>query len=185
MVFNRTSCAKDFRRGGFTLSEYLVATSIGLLVLSVALVFWAYASRTCASLLDYAELSSKSKIALDRVSQEIRNARSVQSCSATQLVLFDPDGQKTTLTWDSSGQKLTTMKGTNGSRVTLLTECTNLQFSVFQRTPVYKSFDLYTNAWQTNTAKVVQMQWTCRRKLTGDKSDVETQVSSKVVLRNQ
>ena len=72
MVFNRTSCAKRFRRAGFTLAEYLVATSIGLLVLAAAMVLWAFGSRTCASLLGYVELSSTSKNALDRVGQQIR-----------------------------------------------------------------------------------------------------------------
>ncbi len=75
---------------------------------------------------------------------------------------------------------------TNGAtRTTILTECTNFQFSVYQRTPVASSFELYTNGWATNTAKVVQMVWTCSRKLTGDKSMIEAQVSAQVVIRNQ
>src|SRR5688572_6241173 len=89
MVFNRTSCGSK-RRGAFTLVEYLIATSIGLLVLAVALVFWAYASRTCASLLGYVDLSTTSKNALDRISQQIRNAKRVESCSANKLELSIP-----------------------------------------------------------------------------------------------
>ncbi len=56
----------------------MVASSIGLLALGAALVFWAFASRTCASLLGYTELSNTSKIALDRASQQIRNAKAVK-----------------------------------------------------------------------------------------------------------
>jgi Tfp pilus assembly protein PilW len=183
MVFNPTSSITKRRCRGFTLAEYMVATSIGLLVLATALVLWGYATRTSASLLGYVDLSSTSKNALNRISQEIRNAKNLQSCSATQLVLLNPDNQKSFFLYDHNKKSLVRIKGT--ARTTLLTECTNFQFSVFQRTPMSNSFQLYTNGWTTNTAKVVQMRWTCQRRVTGDKSSVETQVSAKVVMRNQ
>ena len=188
MVCKPTSCAKRLRPTGFTLVEYMIATSIGLLVLAGALLLWAFATRTCASLFGYVELSSTSKNALDRVGQQIRNALTIQSCSATQLVLISPSatGSGTitnTFAYQSDPQ---TLVWTNGADVkTLLTDCTNFQFAVYQRTPVAGSFDLYTNAWSTNTAKVVQMQWTCVRSVTGDKKSVESQVSAKVVIRNK
>jgi hypothetical protein len=182
MVFKHTSCVKRIRNG-FTIAEYMVATSIGLLVLASALVLWGYATRTCASLLGYVDLSSNSKNALDRVSQQIRNAKAVQSCNATQLVILDPDGQKALIAYDHTTKSLVRIK--NSIRTTLLTECTNFQFSVYQRTPVSNSFQLYTNAWSTNTAKVVEMRWVCHRRVTGDKSSVESQVSAKVVIRNK
>jgi hypothetical protein len=185
---SRRACAR-----GFTLAEYLVATSIGLLAIAAALVLWAYASKTCATLLGYVDLSSASKNALDQVSQEVRNAKGVQSCSATQLVVRVPPRTGTnndivTFGYDASNQRLirTLVKGANGARESkvLLTECTNFQFSVYTRVPSNSNFGLNTT-WTTNEAKVVQMQWTCIRQITGDKSSVESQVSSKVVIRNQ
>jgi hypothetical protein len=161
----------------------MVATSVGLLVLAAGLVLWGYASRTCASLLGYVDLASNSKNALDRVSQQVRNAQSIQSCNATQLVLVDPDGQKAVIAYDRSANSLVRVK--NSVRTTLLTECTNFQFLIYQRSPISNSFQLYTNAWNTNTAKVVEMRWVCHRKVTGDKSSVESQVSAKVVIRNK
>jgi hypothetical protein len=192
MVFNLTSCAKSGRRG-FTLVEYMFATGIGLLILTTGLVFWAYASRTSATLLGYVDLSTISKNALDRISQQIRNAKGVQSCSENALVLVIPGAVGTnshtmSYLYDATNKMLTQVFAQNAvvqDRKTLLTECTNFQFSVFQRTPISNSFQLYTNAWNTNTAKVVQMQWTCVRKLTGDKDMVEAQVSANVVIRNQ
>jgi prepilin-type N-terminal cleavage/methylation domain-containing protein len=183
MVFNRTSCAKHSGRRGFTLVEYLVASSIGLLALGAALVLWVFATRTCASLLDRMDLSNASKIALDRASQQIRNAKSIKSCSATELVMRDATNGEITLTYDAGAKELIMRRGT--TRTKLLTQCTNFQFSIFQRTPLPASFNLSTNAWNTNTAKVVQMAWTCSRKLTGDKSSAESQVSARVVIRNQ
>ena len=184
--------SKRCRVRGFTLAEYLVATSIGLLAIAAALVLWAYASKTCATLLGYVDLSSASKNALDRVSQEVRNAKGVESCSATQLVVRVPPRTGTnndivTFGYDASNQRLIrTLVRSNGARESkvLLTECTNFQFSVYTRVPSNSNFGLNTT-WTTNEAKVVQMQWTCIRQITGDKSSVESQVSSKVVIRNQ
>jgi prepilin-type N-terminal cleavage/methylation domain-containing protein len=202
MVCNPTSCADRKRfscfgrvrspykrqRNGFTLVEYMIATSIGLLVLAGALLLWAFATRTCASLLGYVELSSTSKNALDRMSQQIRNADDVRSCSANQLVLISPASSGTgtitnTFAYQSDAQ---TLVWSNGPSVqTLLTDCTNFQFNIYIGTPIPNSFTLNTNAWATNTAKVVQMEWTCIRKVTGDKKSVESQVSAKVVIRNK
>jgi prepilin-type N-terminal cleavage/methylation domain-containing protein len=192
MVFRHTSCAK--RRRGFTLVEYMIASTIGLMVLTAALVLWAYASKNCASLLGYMEMSTASKNALDRMSQQIRNAKGIQSCSKDQLVLTVPGGTSAdpwtmTFAYDSANRLLSQIYSPGSSApkesTTLLTDCTNFSFSVFQRTPISNSYALYPNGWNTNTAKVVQMQWTCLRRITGDKSSLENQVSAKVVIRNQ
>jgi hypothetical protein len=159
----------------------MVATSVGILVLASAVVLWAYASRTCASLLGYVDLSSSSKNALARISQQIRNARSLQSCNATQLVLLDPDGLKAEIAYDHKAKSVVRVKNT--VRTTLLTDCTNFEFVVYQRTPFSNTFLLQTNAWNTNTAKVVEMRWICHRRVTGDKGSVESQVAAKVVMR--
>jgi len=191
MDFRHTSCAKQ--RRGFTIVEYMIASSIGLIVITVALVLWAYASKNTASLLGYMELSTSSKYALDRMSQQIRNAREVRSCTSNQLVLVVPGGtmanpRTMTYSYDRTNQVLrqTDFRSSLQQETrTLLTGCTNFSFSVFQRTPLSNSFLLTTNAWNTNTAKVVQMQWTCLRKVTGSQSSLENQVSAKVVIRNQ
>jgi hypothetical protein len=72
----------------------------------------------------------------------------------------------------------------DGNSEALLTGCTGFQFAVYQRTPKSNDSGLFPT-WDTNTAKVVQMNWTCIRSVTGDKSAVESQVSSRVVVRNQ
>ena len=169
--------------------EYVVATSVALMVLAAAVVFWAFAARTCASLLGYVELSNKSKIAMDTMSQQIRNARRVQSCSSDTLVLSlaGTNSDTATYSYNATDQKLTQSLYLGGVTFTstLLSECTNFQFYIYQRTPISNSFELYTNGFSTNSVKVVQMQWTCVRKVTGDKNSIESQVSSKVVIRNQ
>jgi len=172
----------------------MIASSIGLMVLAAGLVLWAYASRNCASLLGYMELSASSKSALERMSQQIRNAKQVSSCASNKLVIVVPGGTKAnprtmTYAYDATDFVLRQIYSPGSGSPTqtrvLLTECTNFSFSVFQRTPLSNSPALLSNAWNTNTAKVVQMQWTCLRKITGDKTSLENQVSAKVVIRNK
>lgn len=182
MVFNRTSIVRARATAAFTLVEYMVAMSIGLLVLGAACVLWGFASMTCAGLLNYVELSMTSKNALESISREIRNAVAVQSFSTSQLVLLNPSNQPVTLSYDSVNQTLQRTKGTE--QKTMLTGCSSFEFKVFQRTPTFGSDTMFV-ATGTNTAKVVQMQWTCARKLRGDKQNVENSVSSKVVIRSK
>lgn len=192
MVFNRTSCGSRSARGGFTLAEYMVGMSVGLLVMAAAMALWAFGSRTCAALFSYVELSSMSKFALDRVSQQIRNASRVEGCAVDRLVISVPPDTGTgtvqvIYAYNKTNQTFTQTMVTSSNKqvTTLLTGCTNFQFAVYQRTPQYNSSALITNAWSTNTAKVVEMRWTCVRKLTGDKNNIETQASAKVVMRNR
>ncbi len=182
MVFNRTSILRARSTAAFTLIEYMVAMSIGLVVLGAACVLWGFASMTCAGLLNYAEMAMTSKNALESVSREIRNAVAVQSFSTGRLILLDPRRQQVTLSYDSVSQTLQQTKG--AEQKTILTGCSSFEFRVFQRTPTPGS-DLMFAATDTNTAKVVQMQWTCARKLTGNKQNVENSVSSKVVIRSK
>jgi Tfp pilus assembly protein PilW len=191
MVFNRTSWNKG-RLRGLTLVEYMFATTIGVVVLGASLILWGFASRTAAMLYGYVDLAATSKHALDSISQQIRNARTVQSCSATQLVLSVPSDLTTnnatvTFGFNSVSQMLvlTVVETNQATRVkTLLTRCTNFQFSVFQRTPKSNTFDVEPLVF-TNTAKVVTMQWRCTRPLRGDQEMIEDQVSAKVVIRSK
>lgn len=192
MVFNRTSC-RERRARGFTILESLFATSVGVMVLAASLLLWGYASRTCAMLYGYVEMSSTSKNALDRISQQIRNARQVLSCSAQQLILIVPSETTTNfaqlmLRYSAINRVLlatTTETGQPTVTKILLTQCTNFQFSVYQRTPISNSFALYTNGWSSSTAKIVQMQWQCSRALRGDQNLIENQVSANVVIRSK
>ena len=181
MVCKPTSTTRTRSKAGFTVAEFMVAMSIGVMVLGAGLLLWAYASRTCATLLNYVELANASKTTLDGMSREIRNATVVQSCSSNQFIALDPDGIRITYTYNPDAKTLTQVK--SNVTTTLLSECSAFQFSYYQRVPTNGTYDLIATT-STNTAKVVQMQWTCRRKVTGDKSSIEAQLSSQVVMRN-
>jgi len=193
MVCPRTLTNKTRRAAAFTLVEYMFAVSIGVLVLGVGVVLWAYASKTSVALWGYADLSTRSKMTLDEVSQKIRNAEAVKSFSSSELVLLVPstttsNGLDTiTYTYNPTARTFaqTIVTPANGTQQkTLLTGCSAFEFKVYQRIPQYGSDALLT-ATDTNTAKVVEMRWTAGRRLTGDKTNMVSAVSSKVVIRSK
>ena len=181
MVFKNSSITTKSRRAAaFTLVEYLFAVAVGVMVLGAGTLLWAYASKTCAALLNYSELSMSSKLAADRMSQEIRNAIAVKSFSSNKIELIDPNG--TNVTFVRLGDKLYQQKGLTSKL--LLTGCNSFQFKVYTRVPTTGS-DALTEATTTATAKVVQMRWAARRQLTGDQDNVNNMVSANVVIRTK
>lgn len=183
MVFKSTSIiTKPRGRAAFTLVEYMFAVAVGVIVLGAGTMLWAYASKTCAALLNYSDLSMTSKLASDRVSQEIRNAIAVQSFSSNQITLTDPNGTNVTFVHIPAAGKLYYTKA--GKTKTLLSGLKSFQFKVYSRVPSSGS-DALTETASVATAKVVQMQWSAGRQLTGDRDNVESLVSAKVVIRSK
>lgn len=173
-------------QAGITLVETMLSMTIGLMLLGATVALWGSANQTFACVLNYVDLTNRSKVALDTLSREIRNAQSVESVSSTQLIIRDADGDRLTYTYDPAKKTLeqSLVPGIGTSRTTtLLTQCDSLTFSAFQRNPLGGSYDQYPAA-DAATAKVIQIQWTCARQLTGSRSNTERQISAKVVIRN-
>lgn len=170
------------RVAALTLVELMFSIAIGMIALGAAMVLWGYATKTCATLMNYSEMAMSSKLGADTISQEIRNATVISSFSSSQLNLLDPDGTPVAIAYDSASSNVTYSK--SGTTKTLLTGCTSFQFKLYQRVP-QPGTDVLTEVFTTNLAKVVQMQWSCERQLTGDKKNVESLLSSKVVIRSK
>ena len=183
MVFKISSITTKPRgAAAFTLVEYMFAVAIGVIVLGAGTVLWGYASKTCAALLNYSDLSMTSKLASDRMSQEIRNAIAVQSFSSNSIVLTDPNGTNVTFIYFPAVRKLYQIKP--GSTKLLLSGCNSFQFKVYTRVPTAGS-DVLAEAATTATAKVVQMRWSVGRQLTGDRDNVNSMVSANTVIRTK
>jgi hypothetical protein len=123
-----------------------------------------------------------SKLALDRMSQQLRCAEVVTLCGSNQVDFTDFDGRLCRYRFSRDTREL--VQEIPGDTRVLLTDCTALQFAYFQRTPIRGS-DALTPAVDTNTCKVVQVQWTCSRPLPGIREVTDSQVSARVVLRNK
>lgn len=174
-------CIKT-QAGGFTLIEVMVAAGISSLLLLVLASFSLYAGRSCASLSNYAELETQSRLALDRMSQQVRQAHGVTACTATNLVLRDADGSALEFVYDPTAETLTRIK--NGVSSVLLEGCVLLRFDLFQRNPIKGTYDAYPAA-SPATCKLVQVTWVCTRSLLGAKLNSESVQSAKIVIRKE
>ena len=182
------------------LAELIIAAGISGIVFAAigSLIF--YGGRSCVALANYADLDNKSRNALDRMSQEIRQANGVTGFTTAQLptgqvitnqlVLsgIGTDGNAYTLTYnyDSAKQILTRMKVQSGATNTtdLLTGCYYFNFGMFQRNPVDGTYDQYPVA-DPSTCKVVQLYWICSRNILGKTANTESIESAKVVIRKE
>jgi competence protein ComGF len=181
MVCKTTSTKKS--KSAFTLVEMIVTVATGMIVLTaLALVFF-FSNRSFASLTNYLDLDQKTQVALDKMSREIRQVNQLSSYTSNQLVFEDYDSGKLMYTFDPSLQTLVRKKQGVGSE-TLLTNCTSLQFSIFQRTPNTNTFQPVTTSTATN-AKVIELTWNCSRTILGSSANNESMQSAMIVIRKK
>ena len=72
----------------------------------------------------------------------------------------------------------------DGQSKPLLEQCDQLQFAIYQRTPIANSFDLIT-ASKLPDCKVVTITWSCSRMIFGHKANTEQGQTAKIVIRNK
>jgi type II secretory pathway pseudopilin PulG len=178
---SRITCTKQ-RSGAFTLVELMIATALGVLGTAAVLSYIVFSARSCNALDNYFDLNLKTQLAVDQVSQQIRQAQKLTACSITNLTFQDYDGGVLQFNYDPVGQVLTRTK--NGVRQTLLTGCNSLQFSLYQRTPLSNTFEAYSTSTSTNT-KVVQFSWNCFRSAGGGRTNTQGTASALVVIRDK
>ena len=165
----------------FTLIEIMVASAIGLVALAVVGSLTWFSSRSFAAVANYVELDQASQFALDKMSREIRQAQQLTAFTATSLTFADVDHNPLSFIYDPETRTLVRVSG--GQTNTLLQGCDFLQFSKYQHTAISNTFDAYDPAYVTNT-KLVQVTWTCSRKILGAKVNTESVQSAKIALRN-
>jgi len=174
--------SRQFRKTrAFTLIEVMIASSLALLaLLAIGLLSW-YSSRSFAAIANYVELDQKSHLALDKLSREVRQARRLINFSPTELTLLDINNEPLQFIYQSDSRTLLRVSG--GESNLLLSGCDFLEFSKYQHTPISNTFDAYEPAYLTNS-KLIQVSWSCSRKILGAKVNTESVQSSKIALRN-
>ena len=131
---------------------------------------------------NYSDLDRASRNALDNMSREIRATSQLTAFTTTKLTFKDPDGTTLSFEYNPGNGTLTRKRG--GTNTTLLKECDFLEFHISQRNPS-NNFTFYA-VTGTNyaTAKLVDVNWRCSRKILGNKVNTESVQTAKIVLRN-
>ena len=100
------ACARPRNRVAMTLLELLVAVSIGGLVLAVIGFMYLNTLRSFAAIGNYAELDNASRNALDVLSRDVRQSRSLTAFTTNQITLVANDSNSLTFAYSPVTQFL-------------------------------------------------------------------------------
>src|SRR5580765_1870906 len=125
------------RRRGMTLVELQIASAISVILFTAVMALAFYTARSFAAFTNYVDLDANSRNAIDVMSTEIRQADLLTAATSTSLTfqttdvgtgvqhslkyVYDPDKKELARIFDG------------GAPDVLLTECSFLKFSTFQR----------------------------------------------------
>ena len=178
------------RIAAWTLMEMMVATGIFAISGAALSTIFVYSLRSFAALTNYSTLDRQNRVAMDKLTSEIREAKQVidytTNVGANSLTLLNGLGQTVTYSFSASSKKMLRQVSGGGTDV-LLTNCDLLSFSLFMRPPLTNSFDMYlpaTNFW-SNTVKVVQLTWKTTSTLPNAEVQSENVQTARVVIRKQ
>lgn len=167
-------------RRGMTLVELMVALLAASIIMAALLATTAFVSRSFIALGNYTDLDNASQIALDTMSRDIRNAKSLVWCQTNYIILQKLDGSLCRYTWDPS-TSLFTRSDSTGTKV-LLKNCDILTFYMYQRNPT-NDFQ-FVAAPTANEAKLIDVSWRCSRSILGAIINSESVQTAKIVIRN-
>lgn len=176
-------------QAGMTLVEMMVAIGCGSLVFLVLGAVSLYSARSFSSMVEYSELNRSSRLALDNISQEIRQSRGLksysQSSNACEMVFnVDVKGTKTfSLAYDKPTQTLT--QTWPGEKTNVLSQdCTAFSFKLFQKSPIPNSFN-FAPTTDAKECKLVQLDWTCQRDAAPTIDVTDSVQTMKIVIRKK
>ena len=178
-----TKPSRISRRSAFTMVEMLVGVAIGSVLMLVLAQLTFHTGRSFAGLMNYTELDRYSRNALDQMVNKIRQSDGLVSYTSNRMVFSYMSTN--TLTYDYSPTARTLTETLGGRTKTLLTGCDVLSFSIFQRNTAAGTYDQFPATITNSAVKLVQLSWTCSRKVLGAQINTESVQSAKIVIRNQ
>ena len=177
-----TKTAARRKLAGFGLTEALFAAGITTLLVVALCSFIVFSSRSFAALYNYVDLDDDNRVAIDRITRDVRQCNRVKSWTTTQMVLEDTDGLDLTYTYNPTQRTLSRNKA--GVSEVILKECDRLNFSMGQRNIVGGSYDYYPPA-TPESCKIVNVSWLCSRGILGMKENTESVQTARIVIRKQ
>jgi len=178
----RTNTYIRQRRSGFSLIEYLVTLTITVLIIAAGAAASENFLRAVAFLTNSVDLDAKNRLAVDRMSREIRGCDAVDSAWSNGLVLR-VGTNLTAFEYNPATRELVRDHPETGTEV-YLKGCDSVRFDLFRRNPLSGPYDNYPTATTTN-CKIIQISWVCSRSLLGFKANRGKMESAMVVIRNK
>jgi len=171
-----------FQRG-FSLLDMMISTGAGAILMATVMTSFVVLFRAFDAVGNYEDLDRHCRLTLDYMGRDIRQAGALTNWSSGGLWFTNLDGTPLNYTYNSGNLTLSYTNGHTGLYGTLLTNCTYLQFSLFQRRPTNGTMNFYV-ASNAASAKVIEINFTCVRTNYTTVTDSETIQTAKFVMRN-
>lgn len=186
MDCNATSSISNKSKAALTLVEMMVAIGVGSIVFAALGSLTLYSAKSFSSMVNYTDLNKESRMALDRMSKDIRQSKGLASRNGTNLTFFvtNPSGTniaKLSYSYDPLRQTLIE-KGPNGVKTNLV-HCTFWTNEIFQRTP--QPGMTFTNTTDVSECKMVEVRWSCNSGSSIAATNSQSVQSMKVVIRKK
>ncbi len=185
------------RRSAFTLMELMIAAGLSSLVLAAVISLTLFGTRSSMAIVNYTDLDSKSRYALDVIGREIRQANAViaiqTNASSPQFLRLTNSAQAATVqvSYNPTSRSVTLSKTGQADQI-VLTECDRWSFGLFQRTPLVTTTNVLfypatntTGALDLRVCKLVNLSWKCSRQIMAQKVNTESVQAAQLVLRNK
>jgi hypothetical protein len=178
--------------GAWTLMEMMIAVAAGTLILASVGSVYLFMNRTMDGTANYAELDRQSRSSLDIITREIRECGGLTNFDSTHLWFTNQNGSLLVYVWDTNAQTLShTNYSTNFPAAgVLLKYCSFWKATAFTHNPSNATTMTFMALPTTNTqaqaalAKVVVMDWICKKTNYLTLTDSESVQTAKVILRN-
>jgi hypothetical protein len=164
----------------FTVLEMAMALGLATIVVGTMAMATVFTSMTYEATGNYADLNRASRLALDTMTRDIHQAKTLTSYATNALTFTDQTNGTFSYTWIPGPGTLTRIY--NGQAKVLLNNCDSLMFRIFQRCP---SNDF--SFWPAGTpgdAKLIDVSWICSRSIFGQKMNTEASQTARVAIRN-
>jgi len=171
---------------GWTLVEMMVAVAIFSVVGAAVGSLFFFSTQSFASMVNYNALDKENRIAMDKLTMELRQSKKVTAYSTNSISFVNGDGFNITYLFSPSTRQML-RASSDGSVQALLNDCSLLSFNLFQRNPsnaVYGIWPAATNNWQL-TVKVLQLTWKTSRTLPNRAGNSENVQTALIVIRKQ
>lgn len=169
-------------RGGFTLVEVLVASSLSLVILAAVLSTFLFIGKSSMRLAHYTDMEGDARSALHLFSQDARQASAASWTNAHTLNLT-VGAQTITYAYDATRATFTRKQG-SAAAVVLAENIQAFSFSAYQITGV--ELPLTGSLSAVNTAvKMVQITLNLERSTASTGKTSSQIISSRCVLRNK
>jgi hypothetical protein len=185
------AAARHRRQQAMSLVEALMAMAIGSVVLAMVGWLTVYGARSFAVLGNYSALDQQSRIGIDKMTRQIRQATAVleaQGQGSERWLVLTNETEETGITyyWSADSRRLVAQSSDEETEVVLLNSCDDWSFELGGRVPMPGETNAAFPPASLRLCRLINMSWSCSRYvLSTNLINSETMQDARIVLRNQ